>query len=334
MQYATNRLIDSVWTVAYEMKDDMVVIHSYDRKNPIGYEQERTLPQINLIEDENRIVRSIIINENFDAFRMDHDEDGGQEFVVANQKNVFSYSLDVAPEINVELQAPAEASRYLSEVKVIGVATSNTPFTQSTDQIEGTMRSALADTIYSSLKVANIHDAEQLTELTNAALEKVHMRIHSSQLEGDSVTPGTYEQRISIKIVQEEDAEYPVLTEDALEATNQFKADFPKPFKSFSAVDASLPVVELEVDNDIDGVRNAASVKKELIQTIDPKFTVSVTDQPYDAFLVEIHSENGLVERLPSYQPNFEERYARMLDHLAAPKPEIDIKQDSPSFKP
>lgn len=79
MKYATNRLIDSVWTLGYEVIGEEIKIISYDRDNEIGYMQESTLPIANkIIENEDRIVQSVVIN--------------GEEFNVVNKGHVFSYS--------------------------------------------------------------------------------------------------------------------------------------------------------------------------------------------------------------------------------------------------
>tara|TARA_R110001583_G_scaffold52147_6_gene162186 strand:+ start:650 stop:1456 length:807 start_codon:yes stop_codon:yes gene_type:complete len=258
MKYATKRLIDSVWTMGYEIKDDMAVIHSYDRENPIGYEQEKSLPQVSVKESAGRIVTSVVINENYDPFRMDHSK-GGKEYVVANPKFVFSYDLDTPPEITVMPPEPTESAIYLSKVKVEGVSTSSTPYTAAVDDIKNGMRSALFDAIYASLKQKNILDAEQLTDLTLKAVKSVKLDVLSSEDKEVANGNDAYLQKIVIEVTQEPNAEHPVLTEDVLEATNSFSADHPKPWKSFSAVDAR----PAPPSNDIDEVENVQSVSME-----------------------------------------------------------------------
>lgn len=325
MQYATKRLIDSVWTMGYEIQDNMVVIHSYDRKNPIGYDQEGGLPQFDFIENDDRAVVGVVINNNYMPYRMDHSK-GGTEYVVANPKYIFSYDLDTPPEITVKPNDPTESNLYLDKVKFTGVTTSSKPSRTTLAAIEGNMRTALFDAVYTSLKQKNIMDADQLTELAREAVNSLQLKIRTGDVKEISKGVEAHLQSITIEITQDAKAARPVLTADVLEATNDFSADFPREWQSFDAVDMKPPAPKLE------GVRNAQNVSKELTAKLDPKYTVDVSEQPYDAFLVEIKNEHGLVERLPSYQPNFEERYARMLDNLA-PKPSVENDQESPSFK-
>lgn len=90
MLYATNRLIDSVWTVGYTMQEDgRVFIHSYDRDNPIGYEQEGKLPQALLDESAGRIVTGIQLRP-YKSF--DRNFKDVPVIEVANPQHVFSYS--------------------------------------------------------------------------------------------------------------------------------------------------------------------------------------------------------------------------------------------------
>lgn len=327
MQYATKRLIDSVWTMGYEIQDNMVVIHSYDRENPVGYKQERELPQVSLIENDARLVTSVFINDKNDPFRLDHSK-GGEEYTVANPKHVFSYNLDTPPEITVKPVDPTESTLYLNKVKVAGVSTSSTPYKTSVDNIEGNMRSALFDAIYTSLKQKNIMDADQLTNFARKAVESLELKIRSSEVKETAKGVEAHLQRITVEITQNPKSETPVLTEDVLDATNEFKANHPKPWQSFEALDAKPPAPNSVIEE----VRSAQSVQKELTAKLDPKYTVDVSEQPYEAFLVEIKSEYGLVERLPSYQPNFEDLYARMLVDLAPPKPSVENEREAPRF--
>ncbi len=88
IQHATNRLIDSVWTLGFEIVDGKVVIHSYDRENKIGYEKEKELPQVRIVEGEGRIIKSVKIAE-YQQFGQDFSE--AKEYEVANPKFVFHY---------------------------------------------------------------------------------------------------------------------------------------------------------------------------------------------------------------------------------------------------
>lgn len=325
MQYATKRLIDSVWTMAYEMKDNQVVIHSYDRDNPIGYDKEKELPQFEMIEGDKRVVTGVIIAEEYQQFRRGIDD--GVEYTVANPKYVFSYDIDVPPVITVKPEGYNKEHGYLEQVEISGTALSDTPEHQTLGVIKGKMLSALNDAVYLSLKVRNVMDTDQLIDISRATIDSINLDVTSETLSVDEVSHNQHEQRITIKITQDADADYPVLTNDVLEAAQQFQAEFPKVWQKFDAKDVSL-TEQIAIEEPV--VRTAANVKQELTETLDKKFDITVSPQPYDAFLVEIRDEHGLVERLPSFQPNFEERYARMLDIHAAPKVENEQEVQSP----
>jgi hypothetical protein len=94
MLYATNRLIDSVWTLGYEVKGNSIEIHSYNRESKIGYEQEKELPQVLLIEDENRIVKSVKFRD-YEPFNYGKGFDEVRN--VSNPEYVFSYGEDKKP---------------------------------------------------------------------------------------------------------------------------------------------------------------------------------------------------------------------------------------------
>jgi len=83
---AVERILDSVWTIEYESVLGGVFIHSYNRNNQVGYEQEQDLPKGRLIENNGkhssdcngeRIVTGLSI--------------GGEIIDVVNPQYVFSY---------------------------------------------------------------------------------------------------------------------------------------------------------------------------------------------------------------------------------------------------
>lgn len=76
---ATQRLIDSVWSLVYEVVEGGVFIHRYDRTNEAGYTLEGKVPKVRMLEDTERNVISI-------------DLDGKTSYNVVNKKNIFSYS--------------------------------------------------------------------------------------------------------------------------------------------------------------------------------------------------------------------------------------------------
>ncbi len=94
--YGTKRLIDLVWTLAFRVVDEEkkeIEIISYDRENPIGYEQEKKLPRIELIEEggRNRIVVGVYLKayEPFCYWASEKDHD--IQYKVVNPKFVFDY---------------------------------------------------------------------------------------------------------------------------------------------------------------------------------------------------------------------------------------------------
>lgn len=81
--FATKRLIDSVWTLAFSYESDSTVkIHSYARDNLKGVKEERQLPNVKIIEDDSR---------NIVAVELDNCERDGF-YDVVNPAYVFSYT--------------------------------------------------------------------------------------------------------------------------------------------------------------------------------------------------------------------------------------------------
>jgi hypothetical protein len=88
LQFATKRLIDSVWTLGFKWVDGGVEIVSYDRESDVGYKYEKDLLQAHLIEDENRTVIAVQLRQ-YEQFNMKFVD--VPEFTVVNPKHVFSY---------------------------------------------------------------------------------------------------------------------------------------------------------------------------------------------------------------------------------------------------
>lgn len=76
---ATQRLLDSVWTVTYMRQGDEVAILNFTRDDPDGYYFEQHLPNCRLIEDDKRTVTGLKI------------EGEAYEFTVSNPQHVFDY---------------------------------------------------------------------------------------------------------------------------------------------------------------------------------------------------------------------------------------------------
>lgn len=91
IQYATNRIIDSVYTIAYRLIDGKAEILEYDRHNRIAYQQEKELPQGKIIEspDGERTAIELKIAP-YKCFRQNYDD--AKTYEIANPQHIFSYS--------------------------------------------------------------------------------------------------------------------------------------------------------------------------------------------------------------------------------------------------
>lgn len=89
---ATQRLIDSVWTLEYTIQDDgKIFIINYNRNDVEGYEQEKNLPRMSLKENEGRIVEGVYLQP-YESFKYWASKDLSAFYEVANPKHVFSYN--------------------------------------------------------------------------------------------------------------------------------------------------------------------------------------------------------------------------------------------------
>lgn len=91
IQFATQRLIDSVWTLAYKWRDGKIEIVAYDREEAVGYKYEHDLPQCRLVEQDDRTVTHVKLRKHR-SFDYGWHEDAGETFEVINPSHVFSYS--------------------------------------------------------------------------------------------------------------------------------------------------------------------------------------------------------------------------------------------------
>lgn len=90
---ATERLIDSVWTVEYEIVgENKVKILAFNRDDDEGYEKEVELDRCNLSEKEGRVVCGLTISPN-EPFRYGASMTypGSKFYEVVNPKYIFSY---------------------------------------------------------------------------------------------------------------------------------------------------------------------------------------------------------------------------------------------------
>jgi hypothetical protein len=91
IQYATQRLIDSLWTMAFIINDDQTItIISYDRENTIGYDFEKSLDRLTIEEDNDRTAQAIYL-DTYEPFKYCASKENGIKYEVANKRNVFDY---------------------------------------------------------------------------------------------------------------------------------------------------------------------------------------------------------------------------------------------------
>jgi hypothetical protein len=91
MRLATKRLIDSVWTVSFEVVDGKAVIHSYGRGNAEGYKRERELMQVTLIEDDDRTVKELLLKPYTQFNGWVNADNCTERYEVANPGHIFGY---------------------------------------------------------------------------------------------------------------------------------------------------------------------------------------------------------------------------------------------------
>lgn len=89
---ATHRLIDSVWTVEYNIVSPTEVeILRFSREDPEGYQKERELPQCQVVENEKRDFVGLLVRDKFDSFEWVNLGNCDHQYVVVNVKHVFDY---------------------------------------------------------------------------------------------------------------------------------------------------------------------------------------------------------------------------------------------------
>lgn len=177
-EIAVERLINSVWSLVYKQIDEHTVeIISYDRENPIGIEKERELPLCHLIEDDNRIVTDIVIQDRKNAGGGASWPDATkphQKFKVINPKHVFTYKGEETTNENLVLN-PEQGKNQM----MLGDTTTlnnGEPTSATKQEIEGTPeynKSALVSLILSDPFLSYSFHATA-TEDQDADLEKFY----------------------------------------------------------------------------------------------------------------------------------------------------------------
>lgn len=89
---ATNRLIDTVWTVEFNViSDTEVEILKFTRTDPEGYEKERQLPQCAIIEGDKRTFVSLLVRDEFKSFERVNKDNCDHQYTVINPRYIFNY---------------------------------------------------------------------------------------------------------------------------------------------------------------------------------------------------------------------------------------------------
>lgn len=89
---ATHRLIDSVWTVEYNVVSPTEVeIVNFSRDDEEGYNKEKELPQCSVVEGERRTFVGLLVRDNFDSFKGVNRMNCTHTYKVVNPKHVFEY---------------------------------------------------------------------------------------------------------------------------------------------------------------------------------------------------------------------------------------------------
>jgi len=93
---ATNRKIDSVWTMEYNILDnDKIEVISYSRDNPVGYEEEKSHPRFDFEETDGRVVVNAMIDNHLPKPLQNwYDRKDHTVYEIDNKQNIFSYGLN------------------------------------------------------------------------------------------------------------------------------------------------------------------------------------------------------------------------------------------------
>lgn len=89
---ATHRLIDSVWTVEYNVVSPTEVeIIKFTREDQEGYDKERELPQCAIIEGDKRTFIQLLVKDKYISFEWVNKETCDHTYTVTNPRYIFNY---------------------------------------------------------------------------------------------------------------------------------------------------------------------------------------------------------------------------------------------------
>lgn len=88
IEFATDRRINSVWTLVFRRVEGGVEILAHSRDIEAGYELEHKLPSYRIIETEGRIASEVVVGSRDSWSR---DIQNAETLKVVNPKGVFYY---------------------------------------------------------------------------------------------------------------------------------------------------------------------------------------------------------------------------------------------------
>lgn len=90
---ATERLIDSVWTVEYKVvNENEVEILKFSRDDADGYRNEKNYPQCTIFEDDKRYAIELLIRNKYDQFgSFVNKVNCDRCYKIINPKHIFNY---------------------------------------------------------------------------------------------------------------------------------------------------------------------------------------------------------------------------------------------------
>lgn len=88
---ATQRLIDSVWTLEYNhLPNGKIEVIKYSREDEEGYKKEKSLPRLSNVEGDGRILTGVYL-EPYEPYKYWADKKTATLYEVENPAFIFSY---------------------------------------------------------------------------------------------------------------------------------------------------------------------------------------------------------------------------------------------------
>jgi len=91
IEFATNRRICAVWTVAFRRVEGGVEILAYDNGITLGYEEEHAHPHGIFTETQDRTVRELVLSKGDNWHQRDSKLVSQERLTIVNPGHIFSY---------------------------------------------------------------------------------------------------------------------------------------------------------------------------------------------------------------------------------------------------